>query len=309
MNYQNYLKNKGFSPSSIKSYQVVSNRFNKWIKDQHLTINQITYNDITSYINHLQGKRNKQRTIQLEISALKHYLDYQKLMGNILNIPINNIKIQGVKRQGIYDILTPEELDYIYKSYPSENYNLQNQALNSSPREDVHRTDGKIIRNKIIIGLLVYQGLSTTDLANIKLEHIQLHRGTIDIPPTKKSNGRTLKLEAHQAITLQQFILIEREQLLKKHNKTTEHLIFSLGTGNNIYNLLFKLMKQLKAQHLEITSAKQIRASVITNWLKQYNLRETQYRAGHKFVSSTENYKINDIETLKNDIIQFSPNL
>jgi len=309
MNYQNYLKNKGFSPSSIKSYQVVSNRFNKWIKDQHLTINQITYNDITSYINHLQGKRNKQRTIQLEISALKHYLDYQKLMGNILNIPINNIKIQGVKRQGIYDILTPEELDYIYKSYPSENYNLQNHTLNSSLREDVHRTDGKIIRNKIIIGLLVYQGLSTTDLANIKLEHIQLHRGTIDIPPTKKSNGRTLKLEAHQAITLQQFILIEREQLLKKHNKTTEHLIFSLGTGNNIYNLLFKLMKQLKAQHLEITSAKQIRASVITNWLKQYNLRETQYRAGHKFVSSTENYKINDIETLKNDIIQFSPNL
>ncbi len=68
-------------------------------------------------------------------------------------------------------------------------------------------------------------------------------------------------------------------------------------------------MKNLKQQHHEITSAKQIRASVITNWLKHYNLREVQYRAGHRFVSSTESYKINDIETLQNDIVQFSPNL
>jgi len=298
MEYKEYLEQKDFSQSSIKSYKIVANRFNKWLKNKKLITSQITYNDITAYINYLQSKSNKQRTIQLEIGALKHYLNYQKLIGNLTHLPINNIKIQGVKRQSIYNIFTPEELDYIYQNYPSEDANKK--GVEMIPKQK---------RNKIIIGLLVYQGLNTTDLGNIKLEHLQLYKGTINIPATKRSNSRTLKLEAHQALDIQNFILEGREYLLQKFNKRTDHLIFNLGISNTITNMLYNLMKNLKQQHHEITSAKQIRASVITNWLKHHNLREVQYRAGHKFVSSTENYKIHDIETLQNDIVQFSPNI
>jgi len=298
MDYREYLEHKDFSKSSIKSYQITVNRFNVWVKKQKLTISELTYNDVMAYINHLKSKRNKQRTIQLEIGKLKHYINYQKLEGNITTISITQLKIQGVKRQSLYDVLKPEELEYIYQSYPSENHNLQEIPLTSIEK-----------RNRIIIGLLIYQGVNTTDLANLRIEHIHLSRGTIEIPATIKSNTRTLKLEPHQAIELQHYILVEREQLLKGANKSTEQLIFSLGTGNKIYNLLFKLMEHLKKEHSEIKSAKQIRASVITNWLKVHNLRETQYRAGHRFVSSTESYKINDIESLQNDILEFSPSI
>ncbi len=298
MDYTKYLENKDFSPSTIKSYQIVANRFNKWLKDQGLHTSQITYNDVTAYINYMQGKRNKQRTIQLEIGALKHYLNYQNVIGNAPKIPIQNLKIQGVKRQHIYTIFTTEELDYIYQSYPFKDYSLSSVEITPIQK-----------RNKIIIGLLVYQGLSTTDIANLKLEHLQLYNGTIEIPPTKRSNGRTLKLEPHQAIEIQRFILEERAYLLKKFDKRTDHLIFNLGISNSIANVLYKLMKNLKTQHPEIQSAKQLRASVITNWLKIHNLRKVQYMAGHRYVSSTENYKINDIATLQNDITQFSPNI
>jgi len=305
MEYSKYLENKDFSKSSIKSHQITVNRFNIWLKKQDLTISQLTYNDITAYINHLKSKGNKQRTIQLEIGKLKHYINYQKLEGYITSISISQLKIQGVKRQKLYDILKPEELEYIYQSYPSDRVTSigENHIPQEIPLTPIQK------RNRIIIGLLIYQGISTTDLAHLRLEHVQLSRGTIEIPATIKSNGRTLKLEPHQAIELQHYILVEREQLLKDSRKDTEQLIFSQGTGNNIYNLLYKFMKQLKKQHSEIKSAKQIRASVITKWLKQYNLRETQYRAGHRFVSSTESYKINDIESLQNDILQFSPSI
>jgi len=174
MEYKKYLENKDFSKNSIKSHQITVNRFNVWLKNQKLTISTLTYNDVMAYITHLKTKRNKQRTIQLEIGKLKHYINYQKLEGNITSISISQLKIQGVKRQSIYDILKPEELEYIYQSYPSENYNLLNQTLNSSPREDVRRTDGIIKRNRIIIGLLIYQGINTTDLGNLRLEHIHL---------------------------------------------------------------------------------------------------------------------------------------
>lgn len=39
-------------------------------------------------------------------------------------------------------------------------------------------------------------------------------------------------------------------------------------------------------------------ASVITNWLQYYNLREVQYMAGHKYVSSTERYRTDNLEDL-----------
>ncbi len=42
-----------------------------------------------------------------------------------------------------------------------------------------------------------------------------------------------------------------------------------------------------------------VAASVITQWLKQYDLRKVQYLAGHKYVSSTEDYKANVIDELQ----------
>ena len=54
-----------------------------------------------------------------------------------------------------------------------------------------------------------------------------------------------------------------------------------------------------------VLNAKQIRASVITKWLKMYNLREVQYLAGHRYISSTESYLQNDLEGLKEEVQQF----
>ena len=56
-----------------------------------------------------------------------------------------------------------------------------------------------------------------------------------------------------------------------------------------------------------MTSLKQIRASVITNWLKHYNLRQVQIMAGHRYVSSTEAYQTNDLEDLRSGIEKYHP--
>ena len=298
MDYTSYLENKNFTESSIKSHNYTVNNFETWLTKQNLPLSQITYNDITTYINYLKSKGNKQRTIQITIGKLKHYINYQKLQGNVSNISITQLKIQGVKRQSLYDILKAEELEYIYQSYPSEEINLQQQPLTTIQK-----------RNRVILSLLIYQGITSTDLGNLRLEHIKLYEGKIDIPETKKSNPRTLKLEPFQILLFQDYTLTAREQILKEANKETDQFIVSTGKSDKILNLLQTLMNQIKKDIPKVKNVKQIRASVITNWLKQYNLRETQYRAGHKFVSSTESYKINDVESLQKDILQFSPSI
>jgi hypothetical protein len=68
-----------------------------------------------------------------------------------------------------------------------------------------------------------------------------------------------------------------------------------------------KLVKTLKTKHPKLKDIKQIRTSVIVNWLKIYNLRKTQYLAGHRYVSSTEKYQINNIEALQDEIKRYHP--
>ena len=66
---------------------------------------------------------------------------------------------------------------------------------------------------------------------------------------------------------------------------------------------------KLNKLNSKLTSIQQLRTSVITQWLKLYNLRQVQYMAGHRYVSSTESYLINDVEDLQDDITKYHPTI
>ena len=64
---------------------------------------------------------------------------------------------------------------------------------------------------------------------------------------------------------------------------------------------------ELRKLNPSVINTKQIRASVITKWLKVYDLREVQVLAGHRYISSTESYLQNDMEGLQEEVQQFHP--
>ena len=67
------------------------------------------------------------------------------------------------------------------------------------------------------------------------------------------------------------------------------------------------MTKEIKKQDSKFINFKQVRTSVITHWLKQYNLRQVQYMAGHRYISSTEAYLVNQTEDLQADIDNYHP--
>lgn len=67
------------------------------------------------------------------------------------------------------------------------------------------------------------------------------------------------------------------------------------------------MQRQLRELNKKVTNAKQVRSSVITHWLKQHHLRQVQYMAGHKYVSSTERYQLSNIDDLKNAVQEHHP--
>jgi integrase/recombinase XerD len=183
---------------------------------------------------------------------------------------IENIHIKGVKQEVIHNILTSDELEDLYYSY--SNFPL---------RGNVRRTMGNK-RNKIIVGLLVYQGLTTSNLNNLKTENIQLYKGKIDILGTRKSNGRLLELKPWQLMELMEYINEIRPKILEEREKYSslredavgrrdEQLLLPLGTSLNLQNILAKITKELREINNKFKNTKQLRTSVIINWLKQYN--------------------------------------
>ena len=67
------------------------------------------------------------------------------------------------------------------------------------------------------------------------------------------------------------------------------------------------MLRHLRKINPRIKNFEQIRASVITGWLKIFDIRKVQYLAGHKFVGSTEDYKAGVIDELQNDVNKYHP--
>jgi integrase/recombinase XerD len=158
-----------------------------------------------------------------------------------------------------------------------------------------------------MVGMLVYQGLRSDEIIHLRMEDVKLRKGMIEIPEIKNSNGREMKLEACQIMDLHHYMTEGRKEILGITQLQTEKLFTSIGSSPGLHNTLHKLNQQLISIEPRIKNLKQIRASVITKWLKLYNLRQVQYMAGHKWISSTEEYLQNEMEGLQEEINKYHP--
>jgi site-specific recombinase XerD len=164
-----------------------------------------------------------------------------------------------------------------------------------------------------MLGLLVYQGLATNELQKINVYDIDTNKGTIKISSSKKSNERTLILRASQIGAMINYIENIRPKFFT-FCEERESLFFALPESSkqktnatNLMHTFKQLTKQVKSIDKNLLNFKQIRASVITQWLKIEGLRKTQYYAGHRYISSTEKYLPNQIDGLIDDIAKFNP--
>ena len=300
-NFKDYLLGKGFSRSTSSGYARDVLHFIHWCEKENMHIETVVYADILYYLQSFKEKV-QQRTASGYMNSLKHYFKYLKVNGYILENPVSQVQVKGIKRKKLYHVLTKPELESLYHHFeiPPEESEHKNQNWYRSSILTAKR-------NKAILGLMVYQGLTTNELANLNEKDIKLREGTIYITGTRRSNERTLKLEAFQVMGLMEYVLQARPELIQTTGKETEKLFISNGKGNSLQNAIQNLTEKLKRQNKKVANAKQIRASVITHWLKLYNLRQVQYIAGHRFISSTESYLINDIEDLQEDINKYHP--
>lgn len=286
-NFILYFKNKRYRVQTIRSYINELHRFIDWTEGRNIHWEQCTYNELLDYIRYNQEQQHSKQYINQKLTGLKHLFHGLIEIGKRKDNPAEELRIRNVIKRVPHDLLEMTELEKLYKSY---------QAIGVT---------GK--RNKAMLSLLIYQGLNTGELAKLEVKDVNLEAGAIYIPQVGRSNPRTLKLESHQVLQLQKYILKVRPVIMKITEKESDKLFISTGKSQQLQNSFARMMVPLKKLSDKIKDRKQIRASIITHWLKKHNIRQVQYMIGHRYVSSTEHYKITELEDLQSQLEKMHP--
>ncbi len=203
--FEDYLKSKGFTKKSIANRLKTINLYQQWTEKENLEIEQVTYNDLLLFMKYSQQIGRTQKTINHYLVVVRHFYDHLTESGKIAVNPATGIEVKGVKRKVLYHILEAHELNQHYNQFTGENL--------------------KGIRDKVMLGLLVYQGLQTSELARLEVKDIKLREGKIDVAGSVNSNGRTLKLESHQMMDMYDYVLQTRPKIIGASKQETEKLL------------------------------------------------------------------------------------
>lgn len=305
------LESKNLAKHTQKQYLLDIQLFFKWIQKEDI---QITKLDILYYLEYLKKQKKLQNiTRQHHLIALNHYFTFLYQSGQNTSNPCLLLKIRGTNKKKLHKIYTPEELDELYDNYYHSfvrNYNDSKYRYEAQKHYSVLYRE----RNTLILNILFHQGIITSEIERIKLDDLDINKATLKIQGGKRLNDRTLQLKATQIGLFMQYLQNTRSQLLEYQKQETEKLFLPLPaisrkkTDKEISRDIFTpLSAQIKTIDKQFINFQQIRASVITFWIKTQGLRKAQYLAGHRCISTTEKYVANDLDNLIDDINKLHP--
>jgi len=300
--FREYLIIKGYSTATVNTTVRVVEYLRQWADKEHIPgMEEISYSDMMAFVSWSGQGGASQKTVAGYLTHIRKYYDWLISEGIIKDNPVSCIKVQGIKRGVYYDVLSPEQLQALYDNYPVE---IVHEAGKIIPPQELNTLSRR--RNKVILNLLIHQGLRVEEVAALRVQDLQLREGKITIHAQRRTAARVMALESYQVYVLMDYLQDVRKRLLPA-GIVTDRLFVQRKGGENFYGITQMLLSHLRKIDSRIKNLDQVRASVIVHWIKQYDLRKAQYLAGHKYVSSTEAYKQNMLDGLKEDIAKFHP--
>ncbi len=268
-NLDNYLKKH--SPNIQVKYKKDIELFLEWAVPFKLQENEFCLQHFQGYINHIQEKSIKNHAISMALTALRHY-GYMLVSTGTANEKLAaDLYIKGIHKQALPSLLSYEEVLRIFKQWQPKGI------------------AGK--RNKVILGIKVFQALTEDELKHLQPEHIDLTNRKIKIPSTFAGKKRTLKLHKIQLESLQHYLLKTRLTIMAISEKESNQLFISLGEKERFNNITNKMLQDLKKQFPQFTSYTHLRASVLAHWHEKYGLTKTIKMAGHHYIQAASQLK------------------
>lgn len=277
--------------STIERHQRELNKYRNYLETYgNKTIETAKKKDVLQYLKHVKETRNLSNATQSQVlNILKNQYKYLAEYYEVLN-PTVLLKIRGIKRKQLRPVFNDEQLKSLCECYEDhiQNYMPTNKELRFYP--DFYNL---LTGRYLALTLIAYQGMQAAEVLVLTAESFDLRKATLKVHASKRGASRTLKLQATQMGSLIRYLGQGNTQILPNNNQL-EHL------GNTLKSLT-------KKEEHPFLDFRQLRASRITYWIKTAGLRKAQYLAGHKNINTTETYKDNDFEQLKQSLERFHP--
>lgn len=251
---------KGVQRSYIRSVQ----QFLSWLGPLNLKPGELRLKHFQGFISHLQEEGIRLHQLNHTLSALRHFGYMLVQQGKANEQLAVELYIQGIHKNSFPSILAWSELEQAYNTVKLSGFTA--------------------IRDKAILGMVIYQALTTNDLGNLCVRHLNLAAGKVSVPKTFFGNSRVLKLEKHQVDDLQTYLSETRPVLLAVAEKESERLFMSLGGSEHFGYITDKMIIKLRKQFPHIASYPQMRASTLYHWYEKYGLKRTIQLAGYSYI-------------------------
>ena len=306
-----YLESKSLKANTIEYYTRHVAIFFARAKKEDL---QVTKPDILKFLEYLKNGRKIQSTTRYHyLVALNYYFSFLYENGKIATNPCLFLKIRGIHKKKLHKIYTPEELDKLYDTY----YQLFVRNFDDSRHRHEKQKQYSALcreRNALMLSVLINQGTTVSEMDKLEMCDLDLTKATLKIKGGNRLNDRTLPLKATQIGLFIHYLQNIRPQLLEYHTIESNKLFLSLPAiskkktdDDKLRSPFFYLAPQIKSIDKQFFNFHQIRASVISFWIKTQGLRKAQHLAGHRCICTTEKYVTNNLDNLIEDINKLHP--
>lgn len=286
ISFKHYLEQLNHSEKTIQSYQYSLNNFLYVCPDAE----QFKYKDVLNYLSDKGKQVDNVQTKTAVLSAIKKYYDYLIEIGKRNDHPCRTFYFKGAGRnRGIIhaDLFSSEELELLME------------------REE--RYGALKLKNQLLVSLLIYQGLTSSEIIALKVEHVDLDKGLLFVKKSRTLAGRYIELHPKQYRLMDRFINESRKELISI--QTDQLLVGKLGTPittEDVHYIVSTFKPLFPDRNLTPSI---IRQSVIANWLneKKLPLEQVQLMAGHRWISTTARYRQSSVEEQRTLINKFHP--
>lgn len=286
----------GLSTNSIESYSRDLLDFQNFIlSKQNLDIQNVSRQDVISFVVHLASNGLNPRSISRKISALKRYYAFLCSENHITQNPVYDIEVPKYKAP-IPKILSVDEIKKL----------LQHTKLAQSPEE---------IRLNAMIHLLYASGVRVSELVSLRLSSLMIDTKLSTMQNTFKVFGKggkeRIALMNHQtAQILMQYIAIRKMFISSKVSNL--YLFPSTSSNGHMTRQNFAILLKhaaIKAGILATDISPHIlRHSFATHLLEGgADLRVIQELLGHASISTTQIYTHISRSHLKNTLLKHHP--
>jgi integrase/recombinase XerD len=197
--FKSYLKDLGNGENTIRQKSNYAGYYLKWLEGEHLEPEEASYNDLLNFIDYCKLESDSNTHINRKLRSIRNFYEYLKKQYPSIKNPAVNLYLKGSCHKIISGIIDMKELEVLYKDYPTNKLRQK--------------------RNKVILGLLIYQGVTTDDLKRLDTGDVHLKGGKIHVPGDRRRNSRNLELKPFQVMELHDYLTVTRPAITKGINQ------------------------------------------------------------------------------------------